>query len=340
MSLYVDIKYLRLISHRLDKFKQKSEDKFNCRCPICGDSQVKTNKARGYFYPSPNRNDLQYKCHNCGVSMMFGTFLKQLDINQYGDYVVENFGERPKRSNATVKLEYSRPMPEVQPATKRNLLDELLPRLSALPADNEAVVFCKSRNIPEHCFDYLYFVDDVRKIEQLSDKYTNKLQTSEPRLVLPFYDHRLQLSGITCRALRGEALRYLTIKIKDNVPLIFGLDRINVRKPILVVEGPIDSLFLDNCIAVGGTAFGKIHELGLPDVTVIFDNQPRNRELTKLMSAIIDTNTKVVVWPQKYEAHKDINDMVLAGIDVRSVVRQHTYQGLEARLKFTGWKRC
>jgi hypothetical protein len=337
MSLYVDIKYLRLVSHKLDLFKAKSDNTFNCRCPICGDSKTKKNKARGYFYPV--KNDLQYKCHNCGVSMMFATFLKTVDSIQYSEYIIENFGERVHRSNSNVELAYSESHDRLVKKNP-NLLDELMPRLSELPLDNEAVVFCRNRGIPETCFDYLYYIDDVKRIEQLSERYANKIQTHEPRLVLPFYDHKLQLSGITCRALRGESLRYLTIKIKENVPLIFGLDRLNTKKPILVVEGPIDSLFLDNCIAVGGTAFGKVHELGLPDVTVIFDNQPRNAEVCKLMQAVINRDVKVVVWPQKYEQYKDINDMVLANLDVKKLVKQNTYAGLEAKLKFTAWKRC
>ena len=337
MSLYIDIKYLRLVSNRLELFKQKSETSFNCRCPICGDSKTKRNKARGYFYDI--KNNLQYKCHNCGISLQFGTVLKTLDSILYADYILETFGERPKRSNSNIQLEYSRPMP-AQPEPKAgNLLDSLMPRLDQLPADHEAIVFCRKRSIPADKFDRLYYIDNVKNIEQLSEKYRNKIQTTEPRIVLPFYDHKLQLSGVTCRALRGEALRYLTIKIKEQVPLIFGLDRVNLKRPITVVEGPLDSLFLDNCIAVAGTAFGKVDELGLSQVTVVFDNQPRNKEVVKLMSSVIDTGVPIVVWPQRIQ-EKDINDMVLAGLDVRKIVKQNTFSGLEARLKFTGWKRC
>ena len=337
MSLYVDIKYLRLVSHRLDLFKQKSENNFNCRCPICGDSKLKKNKARGYFYPV--KNDLQYKCHNCQVSMMFSTFLKQFDTNQYADYLVETYGEKPNRSNANIKLTFTRqPEPIIKPSP-RGILDDMLPRLDSLPEDNEAVQFCLKRKIPREKFDRLYFIDDIKKIENLHEKYRNTIKTSEPRLVLPFYDHNLQLSGLTCRALRGEALRYLTVKLKENVPLIFGLDRVNIKKPIYVVEGPIDSLFLNNSIAVAGTSFGKIHELNLPDVTVIFDNQPRNTEVIKLMSKVIDTGIKVVVWPQKIQ-EKDINDMIISGKDVIKIVKQNTFSGLEAKMKFVSWKRC
>ena len=328
-----------MVSHRLPLFKQKSDQKFNARCVICGDSQTKKNKARGYFYPAENQ--LRYKCHNCGVGMSFSYFLKQFDSNLFNEYNLETYGERSNKSNANIKLEYTKPAPiiETKIQSTGTLLDQLMPRLSELPDDNEAVVFCRNRRIPESCFDHLYFIDDVQKLEQLGDKYKNTLRTHEPRLVLPFYDHRLQLSGITCRALRGETLRYLTMKIKDNVPLIFGLDRVNMKKPILVVEGPIDSLFLDNCIAVGGTAFGKVHELGLPDATIVFDNQPRNTEVCKLMRAVINANAKVVIWPENI-AEKDINDMVLAGLDVKQIIAENTVAGLEAQLKFTGWRKC
>jgi len=337
--LYIDLKYLRLVSHRLPLFKQKSENKFNARCVLCGDSQTKKNKARGYFYPQDN--SIRYKCHNCGISMGFSYFLKQLDSNLYNDYALETYGDRNAKSNATIKLEYSRPAPEpvVDAVKEPDLLSALLPRLDTLDDDNEAVQFCLKRQIPRAQFHNLYFVDDVRKIEQLSPRYRDTIRTSEPRLVLPFYDHKLQLSGITCRALRGESLRYLTLKVKENAPLIFGLDRLNMRKRILVVEGPIDSLFLENCIAVAGTAFNKVHELGLPNLTVIFDNQPRNPEVMKLMGSVVRAGKPVVIWPDEITA-KDVNDMVLAGLDVQKIIDTHTYSGLEAQLRFTGYKKC
>ena len=74
MSLFVDLKYLKLICNRLPLFKQKNEKVFNCRCIICGDSTKKKTKARGYFYEV--KNDLLYRCFNCDASMQFGTFLK------------------------------------------------------------------------------------------------------------------------------------------------------------------------------------------------------------------------------------------------------------------------
>ena len=189
-------------------------------------------------------------------------------------------------------------------------------------------------------WEYSLLINNIKDIVQLNDKYKESIQGEEPRLVLPFYDNNNQLSGVTCRALRGEALRYITIKVKDGVPLLFGIDSVNKSKPIYVVEGPIDSLFLDNAIAVGGTSFGKLNETGLDKdkLIVVFDNQPRNKEVCKLIEKNIEVGYNVVLWPQTI-SEKDINEMVLSGLDVQSVVESNTYSGLEATLKFTTWKK-
>ena len=217
MSLFVDLKYLKLVSNRLPLFKQKNDKVYNCRCIICGDSSKKKSKARGYFYAI--KNDLLYRCFNCDASMQFGSFLKQLDQILYSQYVLERYSEGLPRNkphqNIEDKFKMEQPVFE-----EKTLLDKLLDRLDNLPEDNEAVQFCSKRKIPEIEYKNLYYIDDIRKIEQISDKYKDKVQTNEPRLVIPFTDEQGQLIGVTCRALRDESLRYLTIKIKDNIPLI------------------------------------------------------------------------------------------------------------------------
>lgn len=337
MSIYLDRKYLQLISNRLPLFKRKNDDTYNCRCIVCGDSQTKKSKARGYFFP--NKTDLTYKCHNCGVAMHFSTFLKNLDTTMYAEYTLEKMTENGSLavSNSLPKVKFEQPV--FKPAEER-LLDKILDRLDVLPDTNEAVQFCLNRQIPRNRFSQLYFISNVKDIEQLSDKYKGTIRTEEPRLVLPFYNTTGQLTGVTCRALRGEALRYLTIKVKENDPLIFGIGSIDRTKPIYVVEGPIDSLFVDNCIAVAGTAFGKLSTIGLPSdkLIVIFDNQPRNKEVCKLIQGCIDSGHRVVIWPQTLP-EKDINEMVLAGRDVMKIIKENVVCGLAAKAKFIAWKR-
>lgn len=338
MSLFLDQKYLSLISNRLPLFKRKDDFLYNCRCIICGDSTKHKHKARGYFFKY--KNELRYKCHNCDASLSFGNFLKDLDTMLFSQYSLEKYteGNPVKLSNTVPEMVFTEPQFKSQ---EERLLDKLLLRLDNLPPEHEAVLFCNNRNIPKEKFKQIYFIENVRDIVQLNPTYKESIRTEEPRLVLPFYDSNGQLSGVTCRAIRGETLRYITVKVKDSVPLLFGINDVDTRKTIYVVEGPIDSLFLDNCIAAAGTSFGKINTLGISTdkLVLIFDNQPRNKEVCKIIEKNIDQGYNVVIWPQNIE-EKDINDMVTARRDVKSIIKKNTFQGLTAKAKFIAWKRC
>lgn len=339
MSYYIDTKYLAQISHRLPLFSHKKKDLWNCRCILCGDSHTNKKKARGYFYR--NKNDLYYKCHNCAASQHFGTFLKTLDQTLYQQYVFERYssGENGPKAHKSAEKFLIDFVPKFE-KTETNLLQEVAQPLDTLPEDNEAVQYCLNRQIPVDKFSQLYYIDSVKNIVKIAPQY-DTIKTTEPRLLIPFYNEHNELTGVTMRALRGESLRYIMIKLKDNEPLIFGLNHINKTTTIHVVEGPIDSLFLDNAIACNGTAFGKLETLDLPkeNVTIIFDNQSRNNEVCKLVEKYIELKYNVCIWPCGIP-YKDINDMVAANLDVKKIIYNNTYNGLMAKLKFTEWRNC
>lgn len=343
MSLYIDIKYLNTIAYRLENFKKKSQDLWNCRCPLCGDSSRNKKKSRGYFYRG--KNDLYYKCHNCGASHHFGTFLKNFDSTQYGQYVIERYadGGHNKTSHKTVEsvLKFEEPKFEKKPEPK--LIDSIMDRLDTLPEDNEAVQYAVNRKIPRDAFSRLYFIPNVKDIIQLNDKYKESIVTSEPRLAIPFFDGTGKLLVVSLRGLRGESLRYINIKVDEDAPSIFGLDKVDPSKEVLVVEGPLDSLFLDNSIACAGTAFGKIDQLPIDKekITIIFDNQPKNRDVGKLMNKYIDMGYKMVIWPDSVPG-KDINEMIENGLtsdEIQRIINDNTFKGLAAKAKYAMWRK-
>ena len=98
---FVDVKYINLISLRLQKFKKIKNNLYNFRCPICGDSQRNKNKARGYLYQV--KNNTNFKCHNCGLNISFNNFLKQVDINTHTQYTLEKFKEGSTGKNFVVQ---------------------------------------------------------------------------------------------------------------------------------------------------------------------------------------------------------------------------------------------
>jgi hypothetical protein len=337
MSLYSDVKYLNQIGHRIEGFQRKGEYLYQCRCPICGDSQTSKKKKRGYFYRQ--QNDLYYKCHNCDASQHFGTFLKNFDSNVYREYSLERYaaGEN-RRPHAAPEFKFDAPV--FQPPPESDILERLCVRVDTLPESHEVREFCSLRKIPADQLHRLYYIDDIKKIESLHERYQNTIQTHEPRLVIPFRDSTGRLVGLSCRGLRGEALRYITVRVDETAPLIFGIDQLDKSQPVYVCEGPIDSLFLSNSIAVGGTGFGKLGSLGLDSsrTTIVIDNQPRNSEVVKITERIISAGWRTFVWP-KYTTAKDINDLVIIGAQPKNIIDGHTYQGLTAQIKFNEWKK-
>ena len=111
MSVYIDRKYLLLMSSRLDRFSQKKDDLYNFRCPLCGDSKKNTLKARGYVHRKAN--DYYYMCHNCGVSTTFGNFLKSIDETMYRQYTLDRYkdGENGHSNYKKPKFVLSGPKP-------------------------------------------------------------------------------------------------------------------------------------------------------------------------------------------------------------------------------------
>ena len=306
-----------LLSPRLDKFKKLRDNLFNFRCPYCGDSQKFSNKARGYFYRM--KNDFFYKCHNCGKGTTFSKVLQYIDPEMYKEFVMEKF-TGPK----TDEFKFEAPK-----FKKRDPKLENLTPINKLNGWHPARQFVESRQLPEEFYSDLYLCPKFFKWSKIQS------QQEHPRLVIPFRDESGEVFAAQGRAFGKESPKYLTIKFQDK-PKIFGLDRVDFAKRYYVVEGPLDSMFLDNCLAVAGADF---RYLPPGDTTIVLDNEPRSREIIKQMERLIHQDHELVIWPTTI-TQKDINDMVLAGVeDIKTIIDNNTFSGLEATMKLAAWKR-
>ena len=320
--VHVDLKYIMLLSPRLDKFKKVRDNLFNFRCPYCGDSQKFRNKARGYFYRK--KNDFFYKCHNCGMGTNLAKVIQYIDSELYREYVLERYkADAPKTEQPEFEFEAPK-FKKIDPH-----LEDLTP-INTLNADHPARQFVESRQIPEEFYSDLYLCTKFFSWAKISSKQDH------PRLVIPFRDARGEMFACQGRSFGKETPKYLTIKFKEN-PKIFGLDRVDLSRHIYVVEGPLDSLFVDNCLAVAGADFGD-----LPfreNATIILDNEPRSKEIVKRMEQLIEYNYELVIWPEN-NIQKDINDMVLAGdANIMDTINNNKFSGLTAKLRLANWKR-
>ena len=174
-------------------------------------------------------------------------------------------------------------------------------------------------------------------------KFANSLKPTfdsekhdEERIIIPLY-YKNNLIGFQGRSIDPNPVKYITVMFDDNAPKIFGLDNIKLDEPVYVTEGPFDSTFIRNSVAMCG-ADADVSNWGISNPIWIYDNEPRNREIVNRIGNTIDRGDSVVIWPSGIE-EKDINDMVICGLDVQSVVESNIYSGLEAQLKFNTWKK-
>jgi transcription elongation factor Elf1 len=339
--LYIDIKYTNMLAPRLRNFKRKSEYLWNFSCAVCGDSSKNKLKARGYIYKV--KTGLFVKCHNCGYSTNVGNLIKYVDPTMYQEYVLENYKEGGVPRSAHKSTDVAIPAIIKAPDLTDSILDSIK-RLDTLPIDHPAVKYVLNRKIPSSLFHLLYFAPKFKRYVNtvVPDKF--KMEIDEhPRLIIPYFNRHGKCFAFQGRAFGKEDPKYYTIKVDDTEEKIYGLDRINFAKRVYILEGPLDSLFIPNAVAVSGSSFSSPTVESLKaNATVVYDNEPRSKELTKLIKKTIDQGFSVCLWPDTVE-EKDVNEMIMAGRtveEIMDIIRNNTYSGVEAQLKYATWRKC
>jgi transcription elongation factor Elf1 len=336
-SYYLELSYAKRLGTRLERHHQKKVSPYlaAARCPVCGDSHKNKSKTRFIIYEKSK--SLNVYCHNCGLSTTLIKFLKTDYKDLFDEYVFENY----KHS----AVEKEKP-PEFVPQPIATLLTTLdLPYLSELPADHHAVEYVNDRQLPDYKFQYAerFFEFSEQYKPELKERKTKK---DEPRLIIPFFDKSGNVYAYQGRDLSGKSsLKYITIIVNKTIPKIFGICQVDWKKPVYLVEGPLDSLFIPNCIASVNASLKSTASKLLPlinknqsKITLILDNEPRNSAVVSEYDKAIESGFDVVIWPDNIR-QKDINEMVIANLDVKKIIAENTYRGLSAKLKFNQWKK-
>jgi len=319
---HIDSKFIGLVSSRLEKFKRVKSNLYNFRCPICGDSKKNKSKTRGYLYAV--KANTNFKCHNCGASMSLNNFLKEVDPAIHKQYVLEKFKSGHTGRNFVIdEPDFKFDAPKFK--KKINL-----PKASENP--NSAGYLTARRLDPAQ----FYYAETFKKFVNTLKPTFDDTRYDEERIIIPLY-YEKKLIGFQGRSVGPNPVKYITVMLDDDAPKIYGLDNIRKDAPVYVTEGPFDSTFVRNSIAMCG-ADADVDKWGVSNPVWIYDNEPRNREITNRISKTIDSGQSVVIWPNGID-DKDINDMVMSGLDVQSVIELNTYSGLEAKLKFNTWKK-
>jgi hypothetical protein len=348
MPLWLDAQYAKLMGHRLEGWQVKldSGGKFaaNFRCPLCGDSQKNKSKKRGNFFTQ--ENDVYFKCFNCmpDQALHFGTFLKDQDHYLYQQYAVERYKQNTDGHTHTKKdIDWSVKILKVEPTLKSQDILKGTTCVEDLPKGHPALDYVINRQIPEQYWAEIFYAPKFMAWASTnSDRFNLKEGAKDhPRLIIPWFDTDFKIFTYQARAFGKETPKYYTINVETKTNKYFGENRLNPNRRVYVVEGPIDSFFLPNSVAVGSSALTLFDEKGM-DVIYCYDNEARNKEIVHIIEKCILEGKKTVLYPDNY-IYKDINDAVVKGgmspKDIVKMLDENTYSGLRARMKFNDWRK-
>lgn len=336
---WIETKYTNLIGSRLVLFKKK-QNVWNFRCPICGDSQKNKFKARGFIYEKAGR--LLYICHNCNVSMSFGSFLKTIDAELHKQFVLEKYKEKTTHVSTKRPAEPDISQFHTPKFIKYTELNQLK-KISQLEPEHPAKRYVVYRKIPNYFHSKLFYAPKFKK-------FTNTLvpgkfaatDVDEPRLIIPLVDQYENLFGFQGRSFSPTGIRYITIILNDQMPKVYGLEHVKIDKKVYVFEGPIDSMFVPNSMAMVGSSLDlSTLPIAKSNIVIVFDNEPRNKEIVKSVEKYISLGYNVCIWPTHIE-QKDVNEMVLAGVkpvDIKLIIDNNTFCGLSAMVQLNQWKK-
>lgn len=297
-------------------------------------------KARGYIVEKPVVGTLFY-CHNCHESISLLNFLKRVEPTLAEEYKRDKFLEKGQE----LPLDKEE-VPDISKIVVPTFLQgnsplKQLKKVSQLRPDHPVKKYVQKRGIPSNYHYKLFYAPKFKEWVNTIIPEKFNVENDEPRLIIPFLDEDGNLFGFQGRSFRKDGIRYITIMIDESKPKVYGLDTVNEKGKIFVVEGPIDSMFLPNCVAMAGSSV-KIESV-FPtklknEIVVVMDNEPRNKQIVERIDKYIDEGYNVCVWPE-HVVEKDINDMVLAGLDPETIIQQNTFSGLIAKTKLIQWKK-
>jgi hypothetical protein len=343
--MWLENKYISLVSVYLQQFKKRN-DGYNFRCPYCGDSKTSKTKARGWFYNK--KGTWLFHCFNCETKKTFVSFLKDNNPLLYKEYRMESISQE----KTPEQTQYEEFVNKLKPkAFIVNTPLKSLKKVSQLSPDNGIKKYIVDRHIPNQyhaklfaCPKFMHFVNDI-----IPDKFSSaSLKYDETRLLIPFLDSKNRLHAFQGRSLRSDTkIKYITIVLDETIPTIYGLDVLNPNNKTYVFEGPFDSMFIPNSIATaGGDLVSSISSLNSfnktkLDYVIVYDNEPRSEQTKNKIDKAIMNGYSVCIWPNNLH-HKDINDMILAGMSkefIKYIIDQNTYKDLAAKLALQKWSK-
>ncbi|MGL6229353.1 MAG: hypothetical protein ACRC3J_09130 [Culicoidibacterales bacterium] len=321
-----------------DMTRSNGETRLNFSCPICGDSKKDEYAARAWF--NEKEGSVWYGCYNCGWNKPLSVYLKMFVPDEYRNYIKEKFKntDRPKRVTTLAVKE------EKQIKAVHEIPYSV--QCSTLPENHPIVKYMLKRCIPRHRHDLFYFTQEWRKLANYvcDETYTKEnASIKENRLVIPIYNKDMSIACVQGRALSDDGIRYMTIKADQEASKVYGMERVAGKGDVFIFEGPIDSTFVKNGIAiVGGTM--ALEEAPYPGRRVwVLDNENRAYHTLKRIENLIAAGERVVLFDKIPWKSKDINDFIskenATEQQIQDYLESNIIKGLSAKHRFAQYSK-
>ncbi|CAL1777694.1 DNA primase subunit [Acinetobacter phage vB_AbaM_PhT2] len=337
MSSWIDNEYaIRVLSYERNyKLIHGMPIRINCSCPICGDSQKDRLKARFWYYHHQNTTFVH--CFNCDYSSRFDRFLQEKDEEVYREYMMEKFKENGNTVERSKPVEVSDKL-----TTTFNVIEKLnySTRIDTLPENHPIVKYVSTRRIPKEKWHRLWFTDKWQELCNSVKPGTFENPKQEFRLVIPIFNKKGEIESFQGRALKASNIKYMTIKAHEHASKVYGQDTIDESKDfVFVMEGPIDSLFLENALAITGGSL-NLDQVPYPEKRIwVLDNECRHPDTIKRMNKLIEAGERVCFWDQAPWQSKDVNDMVAKDgalpEQIQQYILENSESGLMAQIRMT-----
>lgn len=309
----------------------------NFECPFCLEGKSKGRKRRGFLLlTSPTEGNTFY-CHNCHKSLSFKNFLKEFNISIYQDYLEKEkslYIEKLKKGQVNAK---QKKIAWDVGETKIKFFTLNGNYFFPVEQNKQALLYCQKRKIPNEYIEKLYYVENSLPSQYVAAPLKKELETLRGMVVFPFYSPK-GIYGYQGRSIEGK--RFHTRSQPGHK--IYNIFNIDPDKRVYIFESIIDSLFLDNSIALLGSSLGdSAHIEKLKDRVYVLDND-RTEDTFNQMEKLIDAGERIVIWPDNLDYLKDINEAVLYGpaggpkqnaIVVQIMLGRNIYSGFEAQVK-------
>lgn len=344
-------------SHDRYRLVRFSPLKINCRCNLCGDSEKSKIKAR--FWCNEKDGVLLTGCFNCGHHSNFISYckdnhpdiFKELMFNRYRseESVTNNKVNEFEKINQLSQNSLSSLANLVKNIQEKSKLEIQLQKFGTkvrnLPKNHPVFQYMISRKIPLKSWEYFYFTDRWQEFVNSINPESYQKFIPENRLVMCIKDFDGRITAVQGRSLTKDSRnKYITIKEHDTSNKIFGLDKVDLTKTVFLTEGIVDSLFIDNAIAITGGSM-EFNDIPIPKEKRVFvwDNEPYAEHTVQRIEKAVKNGENIVLFDNVNWKSKDINDLIIKeGISAKSVneyLNQNIINGLHAELRFKNWRK-